>query len=188
MYEDIVAEARRTSEAAVRESQERVTLASARTDEADRKATEASKAVSDRWTSRIAAMRRRANERAGARGTTEMTFGHEDGPHPNDHAEDDELVSFTESTAPAAAEADRTPPFGTPEDLIQQQTPPSYGRHASPPEAARFLPPPPADVEEDRPAAAFPPPTTRRTPPPSRRRPREDDDEDYSGQSWLQGR
>jgi hypothetical protein len=186
MYEEIVAEARRTSEAAVQESQERVALATTRTEEADRKATEATKAVGDRWTNRIAAMRRRAAERATGRGTTEMTFGHEDGPHPSDHAEGDELVSFTEPTAPSAADTDRTPPFGVPEELIQQQPPVPHGRHASDPEAVRFLPPPPE--EENRPAA-FPPPTPRRTAPPSRRpRPREDDDEDYSGQSWLQGR
>jgi hypothetical protein len=177
MYEDIVAEAKRTSEAAVQESQERVNLAVTRTEEADRKATEASKSFGERWSNRINAMRRRAADREKS---TEMTFGHEDGAHPSEKPEDDELVSLTEPTTPAAADTDQTPAFGLPQQPDPAVT---YGRHASDPAAARFLPEPTPEVA-DRPQ---PPP--RRTAPPSRRpRSQDEDDDDFSGQSWLQGR
>jgi hypothetical protein len=184
MYEDIVAAAKRTSEAAVQESQERVNLAVTKTEEADRKATEASKSFGERWSNRINAMRRRAADRAKS---TEMAFGHEDGPHPNDKADGDELVSLTEPTTPAAAD-DQTPAFGLPQQEIQQQpAAATYGRHASDPESARFMSAIGPEVEEDH-RPQQPPP--RRTPPPTRRaRSRDDDDDDYSGQSsWLQGR
>jgi hypothetical protein len=187
MYEDIVEQAKRTSEAAVQESQERVNLAVTKTEEADRKATEASKSFGERWSNRINAMRRRAADRAKS---TEMTFGHEDGPHPNDKADGDELVSLTEPTTPAA-DGDRTPAFGLPQDLIQQQAqqpdPAAYGRHTADPESARFMSAIGPEAEEDHRPQQQPP---RRTPPPARRpRSQDDDDDDYSGQSsWLQGR
>ncbi|HEX5405870.1 MAG TPA: hypothetical protein VFX16_26640 [Pseudonocardiaceae bacterium] len=181
MYEDIVAEARRTSEAAVRESQERVNLAVTRTEEADKQASEASKSFGERWSNRINAMRRRAADRAKS---TEMSFGHEDGPHPNDRPDGDELVSLVEPTTPAAAD-DRTPPFGVPQELIQQQVQPTYGRHASDPASDRFMSAIGPEVEEDH----RPPQPPRRPQPPARRaRSHDDDDDDYSGQSWLEGR
>jgi hypothetical protein len=185
MYEEIVAAAKRSTEAAVQESDERVQLAVGKSEAADKKAAEASKAVGERWTNRINAMRRRAAERTGPGGekSTEMRFGHEDGPHPNDQVEGDELVSL--SDAPAAAQDDRTPAFGLPEQEIQQQVAATYGRHASDPAAARFYPDP-AEAEEP---VAFQPPPARRQPPPTPRRARrtDDEDDDYSGQSWLQG-
>lgn len=192
MYEEIVAAARRSSEAAVQESQERVNLAVAKTEAADKKAAEASKSVGERWTNRINAMRRRAAERTGPGGekSTEMRFGHEDGPHPNDQVEDDELVSL--SDAPAVAPGDRTPAFGIPEQEIQQPAA-TYGRHASDPAAARFYTP--QEEDQDQPSSfqppAFQPPTPPRRQPPSspRRASRNtDEDDDYSSQSWLEGR
>src|SRR6266566_8024899 len=93
MYEDIVASARRASEAAVRESQERVDLAATRSAAADRQATEATKAVGERWASRINAMRRRAQDR---KATPEMRFGQDDSP-----TDGDELVSLSAVTTPA---------------------------------------------------------------------------------------
>lgn len=191
MYEDLVAAAQRSSEAAVRESQERVDLAVGRAEAADKQATEASKAIGERWTNRINAMRRRAADRAQSK-STEMNFGHEDGPQPADKPEHDELVSLTEqSTAPAAAQTPtqvtvpagaeaETPPFGLP----AQPPPDTYGRHAQ--QQDRFL----ADFgpdEETPPAPQFTPPPTRRAAPPRRSRP-SDDEDDYSGQSWLEGR
>jgi hypothetical protein len=172
MYEDIVAEVRRTTEGAVRESQERVDLAGQRSAQADKDATEATKAVGERWTNRINAMRRRVADREKA--ATEIAFGPEDGHHQAEG--DDELVALAEPAAKAAD--DETPAFGIPEDLINQQP---TGRHATPdPEAARFLP-----AQEDPPAATrWPTPPT--APANRRTRPREDEDEDYSSQSWLQ--
>ena len=58
-----MAAARRSSEAAVRESQERVDMAVSRAAAADRAATEATKAIGERWANRINAMRRRNAER-----------------------------------------------------------------------------------------------------------------------------
>jgi hypothetical protein len=186
MYEDIVEQARRSSEAAVAESQERVNLAVTKTEEADRKATEASKSFGERWSNRINAMRRRAADRAKS---TEMSFGHEDGPHPDDKSDGDELISLTEPTTPAAAD-EQTPAYGVPQELIQQQVqqPAPYGRHASDPESARFMSAiGPETVEDDH--RRQPPPPPRRTPPTRRPRGNDDDDDDYSGQStWLQGR
>jgi hypothetical protein len=176
MYEDIVAAARKSTEAAVRESQERVDLAVRKTAKADREATEASKAVGDRWTNRVNAMRRRAHDREAAQKSPEMAFGHEDGPHPNDHTDNDELVSLSEAPPPA----DATPAFGIPEELIRQQPAPTPPVWQPPAESARFIPP----TEEDQ-------RQPRRTPPPAprRHRPPTDDDEDYSSQSsWLEGR
>src|ERR1700743_1726046 len=115
MYEDIVAEVRRATEGAVREGQERVELAAQRSEQADREASDASKAMGERWSNRINAMRRRAAGRDKA--TTEMAFGPEEGHH---HAEgDDELVSLEEPAKPPVD--DRTPAFGMPEELIAQQ-------------------------------------------------------------------
>jgi hypothetical protein len=170
MYEDIVAEVRRTTEGAVRESQERVDLAGQRAEQADRQAADASKTIGERWSNRINAMRRRAADREKA--ATEMTFGGEEAHHQAEG--DDELVSLEEPTKPAAAD-DRTPAFGMPEELIQQA--PTTGRHASPdPEAARFLP---QFEDPEPPRWPTTPPVTRRARPPV------DDDEDYSSQSWL---
>lgn len=115
-YDEMVAGVRRTTEAAVHESQERVDLAVRRGEQADRDATEASKAVATRWANRITAMRRRAADRAQA---TELTLGHEEGPHPHDHTEADDLVSLTD---PAT---DQTPPFGISGDLLTAATPPT---------------------------------------------------------------
>jgi hypothetical protein len=164
MYEDIVATARRASEAAVRESQERVDMAVTKSAEADRQATEATKAVGERWVNRINAMRRRAHDR---NATPEMRFGHDE--HPTDG---DELVSMTEATTPDPADT-QTPPFGIPDDLVEhaQQVP-----RPPDPESSWFLP-----AEED---PVPPPPPVRRQSAP---RHRIDDDDDYSSQSWLQG-
>ena len=183
MYEDIVAQVQRTTEAAVQESRERVDLASQRSEEATKQAAAASKAASDRWTNRINAMRRRAGDRDRAAKSTEMRFGHEEGPHPADSTQGDELVSFTEQTTPSAA---GQRPFGVPEELVaqQQQQPPVM--HRPSPESARFMAGIGAQEEEPPPAPTFSPPTRRSAPP--RRRPRDDDDDDYSGQSWLEGR
>lgn len=121
-YDDIVAGVRRTTESAVRESQERVDLAARRGEQADRDAIQASQAAGTRWANRINAMRRRAADRVQG---TELTLGHEDGPHPHDHTEADDLVSLTE---PAPVD-DRTPPFGISGDLLagppMQPPPPS---------------------------------------------------------------
>jgi hypothetical protein len=175
MYEDIVAETRRATEAAVRESQERVSLATRSAAEADKNAAEASKSYGDRWANRINAMRRRAADR-GKSSSAEMEFGHEDGPHPNDHGEADDLISLTDETAPSAADAE-TPPFGIPEEEL----PPYRRPQASPPPGNDWFTP----VVDDDPPAPAPPP--RRPPQPQRRlRPMDDDDEDYSAQSWLQ--
>jgi hypothetical protein len=163
MYEDIVATARRTSETAVRESQERVDLATTRSAEADRQATEATKAVGERWVNRINAMRRRAQDR---KATPEMRFGHDE--HPTDG---DELVSMTEPTTPEQTDT-QTPPFGIPADLVEHAQ--SAPRQPDP-GSSWFLP-----VEED--PVPPPPPVRRQTAP----RHRIDDDDDYSSQSWLQ--
>lgn len=174
MYEDIVAAARRSTEAAVHESQERVDLAMNKSAQADKQAAEATKALGERWVSRINAMRRRAAERREAK-NPEMRFGHEDGQHPGDHTENDELVSLSEAP-PVDPAGDRTPAFGIPQEQIHQQL------AARPdPNAARFIPP----VEDEQP----PPPPIRRQPPPAPRRARhrDDEDDDYSGTSWLQG-
>lgn len=185
MYEDIVAQARRATEAAVAESRERVDMAVERSQEADKKANEATKAVGERWQNRINAMRRRAAEREKGDKSTEMRFGHEDGPHPNDGAEGDELVSLTE-TKPSST-SDGAPPFGVPEELARQQQPqPPVAPSRPSPESERFMSGVGATYEEEQPAPTFSPPT-RRSPPP-RRRPRDDEDDDYSGQSWLEGR
>jgi hypothetical protein len=170
MYEDIVAAARRSTEAAVQDSQERVDLAMSKSAQADKQAAEATKALGERWVNRINAMRRRAAERREAK-NPEMRFGHEDGPHPNDHTEDDELVAL--SDAPPVDPAARTPAFGIPQEQIQRQLTDRYN-----PDAARFV----APIEEEQ-----PPPPPRRQPPARRARPRDDEDEDYSGTSWLQG-
>jgi hypothetical protein len=162
MYEDIVATARRSSEAAVRESQERVDLAVTKSAEADRQATEATKAVGERWVNRINALRRRAHDR---RTEPEMRFGHDDPP-----TDGDELVALSDAAVPDDAAS-----FGVPEDLVE---------HAQPvprppdPGASWFMP-----VEEEQPP---PPPSL----PPVRRQARHriDDDDDYSSQSWLQER
>ncbi|HEY3608999.1 MAG TPA: hypothetical protein VGL06_15965 [Pseudonocardiaceae bacterium] len=153
MYEDIVAAARRSSEAAVRESQERVDLATTKAAEADRQATEATKAVGERWVNRINAMRRRAQDR---KATPEMRFGHDEPP-----TDGDELVSVSEVAVPDPDQ--RTPPFGTPEDLVEPAQPA--------PRQSWFTPPDPDPA----------PPVVRRQP-----RHRVDDDDDYSSQSWLQ--
>ncbi len=175
MYEDIVAEVRRATEGAVRESQERVELAAQRSEQADRDANEASKALGERWSNRINAMRRRAADRDKA--ATEMAFGPEEGHHHADAEGDDELVSLEEPTKPAAD--DRTPAFGMPEELIHQEA--ATGRHATPdPQAARFLP---QFDEEPTPPRRPSAPTA-----PRRARPRDDDDEDNSSQSWLRDR
>lgn len=113
MYEDIVAAARRSSEAAVRESQERVDLAVTKSAQADRQATEATKAVGERWVNRINAMRRRAQDR---KATPEMRFGHDDPP-----TDGDELVSVSE--APTPDPDAQTPAFGIPEGLVEQAQP-----------------------------------------------------------------
>src|SRR6266567_4271021 len=110
MYEDIVAAARRSTEAAVRESQERVDLAVSRSEQADRTANEATKAIGDRWVSRINAMRRRADEQAKNKNSPELRFDTDDA---HDPVEGDDLVSLS------AADA-QTPAFGLPEDLISQ--------------------------------------------------------------------
>lgn len=186
MYEEIVAQVRRTSEAAVRESQERVDLATSKSEQADKQANEASKAVGERWTNRINAMRRRAADRTKGQAGTEMRFGHEDGPHPNDTSEGDELVSLVDTTPSAAAQA--APQFGIPEELAQQPAP-TFARPPSP-EPARYMQFGP-EYEEDHRTPPPPPaaPPTRRAAAPSRRpRPRDDDDDDYSSQSWLEGR
>lgn len=184
MYEDIVARVQRTTDAAVRESRERVGLAVQRSQEAQQKAAEATKAVGERWTNRINAMRRRTAERDKAGKSTEMRFGHEDGPHPSDSAEGDELVSLTETTP--SSTSDGAPPFGVPEELVRQQPQPQSPVPQPSQESARFMSDIGANYEEDRPAPTFSPPT-RRSPPPRRRR-RDDEDDDYSGQSWLEGR
>jgi hypothetical protein len=178
LYEDIVARSQQATEAAVRESQERVNLAVDRAEQAQKKANEATKAIGERWANRINAMRRRAADRDKA---TEMRFGPEDGPHPNDTAEGDELVSLTETKPSAAPNA---PAFGAPEEYAQQppQQQPQY--HQPSPDAARFMQH--FDEEEQQPAPTFSPPTRRAAPP--RRRPRDDEDDDYSSQSWMQGR
>ncbi|HKN96979.1 MAG TPA: hypothetical protein VJX10_07685 [Pseudonocardiaceae bacterium] len=113
-YDDVVANVRRTTEAAARESQERVELAVRRSEQADREATEASRAVGTRWAARVNAMRRRAAERANP---TELNLGHEEGPHPHDHTDAEDLVSLTD---PAD---DRTPPFGISGDLFDAPAP-----------------------------------------------------------------
>ena len=170
MYEDIVAEVRRATEGAVRESQERVELAAQRSEQADREASQASKAIGERWSNRINAMRRRAADRDKA--GTEMAFGPEEGHHQAEG--DDELVSLEEPTKPPVD--DRTPAFGLPVELIHQQ--PTTGRHATPdPAAARFLP----QYEDTPPPPRWPTQSTS----PRRARPHDDDDEDYSSQSWL---
>ncbi|HEX5119673.1 MAG TPA: hypothetical protein VFW65_31175 [Pseudonocardiaceae bacterium] len=115
-YDDVVADVRRTTEAAVHESQERVDQAVRRGEQADRDAAEASKAVGTRWANRITAMRRRTADRDQS---TELTLGHEDGPHPNDHTEADDLTSLTESVTDV-----RTPPLGISGDLLEPVTPP----------------------------------------------------------------
>lgn len=188
MYEDLVASVRQSTEAAVRESQERIDLAVDKSQQADRQAADATKNIGERWADRINAMRRRAADRAQGK-SKEMDFGHEDGPHPADTTENDELVSLTDQpTAPSAAlpsaalpgADDKTPPYGLP-----QQVPDTYGRHAQQSDAERFmshLPP------EENPEPRFTSPPTRRGAPPRRPRPRVDDDDDYSGQSWLEGR
>jgi hypothetical protein len=112
MYEDIVAAARRSSEAAVRESQERVDMAVTKSADADRQATEATKAVGERWVNRINAMRRRAQERK----TPEMRFGHDDPP-----TDGDELVSLSEAETPDPAK--QAAPFGMPEGLVEPVQP-----------------------------------------------------------------
>ncbi|HEY1572681.1 MAG TPA: hypothetical protein VGG05_15165 [Pseudonocardiaceae bacterium] len=114
-YDEIVADVRRTTEAAVHESQERVDLAVRRGEQADRDATEASTAVGTRWANRITAMRRRAADRAQA---TELTLGHEEGPHPHDHTAADDLTTLTD---PSAAN-DQTPPFGISGQLLEDAT------------------------------------------------------------------
>ncbi|HEY0806464.1 MAG TPA: hypothetical protein VGD84_15430 [Pseudonocardiaceae bacterium] len=163
MYEDIVAAARQSSESAVRESQERVNLAMSRAAEADRKATEATKAIGDRWVNRINAMRRRAEDRA----KDELRFD----PDPTDGHE---LVSL--SASPADAE---TPAYGIPADLINQAATPPTPRPTDP-NSAWFTSA--IDVHEEEHPPAAPP---RRA---ARRRPHAtDEDDDYSGQSWLQG-
>jgi hypothetical protein len=159
MYEDIVAAARRSSEAAVRESQERVDLATTKAADADRQATEATKAVGERWVNRINAMRRRAQDR---KATPEMRFGHDEPP-----TDGDELVSVSDPTTPDPADA-QTPPFGIPEDLIEHARP---TQRQPDPGSSWFVPP-----EEV-------PPPVRRQPGP---RHRIDEDDDYSSQSWLQ--
>lgn len=182
MYEDVIAAAKNASEAAVRESQERVDLAVSRSDAANKQAEEATKAVGERWTNRVNAMRRRAADR---NKSTEMNFGHEEGLHPADHTENDDLVSLTEpTTVPASATpgpdpaSDSTPPYGIP-----QPAPDTYGRHAQQqPDADRFMP------VEEQPEQRFSPPTRRGAPPRRPTRPRDDEDDDYSGQSWLEGR
>lgn len=117
-YDDVVADARRTTEAAVHESQERVDLAVRRGERADRDATEASTAVGTRWANRITAMRRRTADRDQS---TELSLGHEDGPHPNDHTEADDLTSLTDPVADV-----RTPPLGISGDLLEASAPPRY--------------------------------------------------------------
>lgn len=165
MYEDMVAAARRTTEAAVRESQERVDMAVSRSQEADKAATEATKSIGDRWVNRINAMRRRAADQA--RNPAEHRFGPEDTA-----TEPDELTSL--SAAPKHPDA-----FGLPEE------------HTPPPPAPPRQPDPGSSWFNT--AIAFPeeeqrrPEPPRRQPPPARPRRTQDDDEDYTNQSWLQG-
>lgn len=142
-YDDIVANVRRTTEAAVNESQERVELAMRRGEQADREATEASQAFGTRWANRINAMRRRAAEQAKS---TELRLGHEEGPHPNDHTDADDLVSLTEPAPPRVpAPPDGppppdvpTPPYGISGDLFDE-----------PPCTPPAPPPPPVYEDED---------------------------------------
>jgi hypothetical protein len=119
-YDEIVADARRTTEAAVHESQERVDLAVRRGEQADRDAAEASKAVGTRWANRITAMRRRTADRAHA---TELTLGHEDGPHPHDATAADDLTTLTD---PSVAN-DPTPPLGISGQLLDDE---DYSAHS----------------------------------------------------------
>lgn len=192
MYEEILTEARRTTDAALRESQERVDLAVSRSRDADKKAVEGTKAVGDRWTSRINAMRRRAFDRTGVGGRkgTEMSFGQDDGQHAQGG---DELVSLTDPPVPAPGQPRHgapatAEPAGAPTEAVTQ------GRHGSGPGQGR----PsntyvaaignPAEDEPDqaRDDRAWPTAPQRRQPPPRRARPAHDEDDDYSGQSWLQ--
>jgi hypothetical protein len=176
MYEEIVAEVNRTTEAAVQESKEHVDLAGDRNREADTKATEATKAIGERWQNRINAMRRRFAERENAKTSNEMSFGQDDEGHPG--GENDELTSLTEqSSAPAADE--QTTAYGISEDAIAAQSADTYGRHAPGPESS-FVSSFGPSLEDEQPAV---PP--RRTSPARRTRPRDDDDDDFSGQSWL---
>ncbi|HEX4722261.1 MAG TPA: hypothetical protein VH333_07085 [Pseudonocardiaceae bacterium] len=175
MYEDIVAAARQSTEAAVRESQERIDLAVNRSQEADRTAADATKAVSERWVNRINAMRRRA---AQAKDSPEHRFG-PDSAH--ETPDDDELVSL--SAAPPADP--RAPAFGVPDEMVAAQDAAPQPTRA-PDESSSWFNSAityPDDEQQVTPS----PPAPRRQPPPRRPRPATDDDDDYSGQSWLQG-
>lgn len=158
MYEEILAEARRTTEAAVRESRDRVDLAVRRSEAADRRAAEATRAMGDRWVGRINAMLRRASDATDDR-RTELSLGADDGPAHDELAEDDELPSLSAPTASA-----------------DSASPPTYGRHALPDEPAPLdeLPLPKEPALPDEPAGPL--------------WPSEIDAEDYAVDSWLEGR
>lgn len=164
MYEDVVGQVRRGTEAALRESQARVDLAVRRTEEADRRAAEAGSSVGARWASRVKALRRRVTR------SNELRLG------PEEQTED-ELVTLFDPAGPRPGidpGADvATPPFGLPEELADEAT---YGRHAAP----DFGPQPVAPEPVQWPTAEWP-----SEPPPPPRQPPTWDDEDYSNQSWL---
>ena len=162
VYEDIVAAARNSSEAAVRESQERVDMAVSRAAAADRAATEATKAIGERWVNRINAMRRRAADR---NKPSEHQFGPEDDTQTSPNSTEPELTSLTEAPtveAPQEPAAPRVP-----------DTSSSWFDTAL------------AFEDEDRPAP--PPPQPPRRQPQRRPQPTVDEDDDYSPQSWMQG-
>lgn len=165
MYEDIVAAARNSSEAAVRESQERVDMAVSRAAAADRAATEATKAVGERWVNRINAMRRRAADR---NKPAEHQFGPEDDTQTSSNSTEPELTSLTEPSAVAAPEEPDAPP-------VPRTPDPNSSWFDT---ALTF-------EDEDRPAA--PPPQPPRRQPQRRPQPTVDEDDDYSPQSWMQG-
>ena len=172
MYEDIVAAARQSTEAAVRESQERVDLAVNRSQSADRAAAEATKAVGERWVNRINAMRRRA---ADAKNSPEHRFGSEE---THETADNDELVSL--SAAPADPQ---TPGYAIGDDLITQAAAPQPTRAPDP--SSSWFNSAIAFPEDEQ--QVTPPPAAPRRQPPRRPRPATDEDDDYSGQSWLRG-
>ena len=165
VYEDIVAAARNSSEAAVRESQERVDMAVSRAAAADRAATEATKAIGERWVNRINAMRRRAADR---NKPAEHQFGPEDDPHAGSTATEPELTSLTEPSAVATPEEPEAP-------AARRDPDPNSSWFSS----AIAL------EDDDRPAP--PPPQPPRRQPQRRPHPTVDEDDDYSPQSWMQG-
>jgi hypothetical protein len=186
MYEHILTEASRSTDAALNEAKERSELAASRSQQADRQAKESTKAVGERWVNRINAMRRRAADAAEAahKKRNTLQFGPEDG-HTEEPPGEDELVSLVDPPAPGTTE--RTPAFGTPAQPEPQPAQPAgYGRHSAEREPNRYVSSF-GEFEDDQPVT--PPPPVRRSSAPARRpRHEEVDDDDYSGQSWLQGR